>query len=109
MKKPQSDPAPDLAERVPGEAGPVREARDVELERSGWERRFTGAPPRLKEVQELYERLGLEVLLDPLSADELPQGCDDCTLATSWFKVVYTRESRASVRPARSEDSEDTE
>lgn len=77
--------------RRPGEESPSRLARDAELGRSGWIRRFTGAPPRLAEVRELYESLGLEVLLDPVSAEELPEGCGDCTLATSWFRVVYTR------------------
>ena len=71
--------------------GPIRRERDEELARAGWVHRFTGAPPRLKEVQELYERLGMEVLLDVLSAEELPEGCDDCSLATNWFKVIYTR------------------
>ncbi len=71
--------------------GPIRRSRDEELARDGWTHRFTGGPPRLKEVQELYERLGMEVLLDSLSAEELPEGCDDCSLATNWFKVVYTR------------------
>ncbi len=70
---------------------PIRQARDKELARAGWEHRFTGAPPRLKEVQELYERLGMEVLLDSMLGDELPDGCDGCTLATNWFKVIYTR------------------
>lgn len=79
--------------RRPGEESALRVARDAELARSGWERRFTGAPPRLAEVRELYESLGLEVLLDPVSAEELPEGCGDCRLATSWFQVVYTRRS----------------
>ncbi len=76
--------------------GPLRQARDEELARAGWTHRFTGAPPRLKEVQELYERLGMEVLLDPVAAEELPDGCDDCMLATNWFKVIYTRTSEVS-------------
>ena len=76
----------------PAEArSPARQARDEELARVGWTHRFTGAPPRLKEVQDLYERLGMEVFLDSLSMEELPEGCDDCSLATNWFKVVYTR------------------
>jgi len=33
----------------------------------------------------------MEVLLDSMLGDELPDGCDGCTLATNWFKVVYTR------------------
>ena len=76
--------------------GPIRQARDEELARSGWTHRFTGAPPRLNEVQQLYEQLGMEVLLDPVSPEELPEGCDECTLATNWFKVIYTRTSEVS-------------
>jgi hypothetical protein len=71
--------------------GPVRRARDEELARSGWTHRFTGGPPRLEEIQQLYEQLGMEVLLDSLLPEELPDGCDVCTLATNWFKVIYTR------------------
>ncbi|MDH3733388.1 MAG: hypothetical protein OEU54_07620 [Gemmatimonadota bacterium] len=70
---------------------PERAARDEELEASGWLRRFTGSPPRLQEIRELYEGLGWEVHLDELSEDELPEGCGDCTLALSLFRVVYTR------------------
>jgi hypothetical protein len=76
--------------------GPIRQARDEELARAGWTRRFMGAPPRLKEVQQLYEQLGMDVLLDPVLAEELAEGCDDCTLATNWFKVIYTRTSEVS-------------
>ena len=76
--------------------GPVRQARDEELAQAGWTHRFTGGPPRLDEIQQLYEQLGMEVLLDPLLPEELPDGCDVCTLATSWFKVIYTRTSEVS-------------
>lgn len=77
--------------RRPGEAGPQREARDDELAGEGWMRRFTGAPPRLREVKDLYETLGLEVLLDDLSPEELPEDCSGCAIALSLFQVVYTR------------------
>jgi hypothetical protein len=73
------------------EVGPQRDARDAELAGRGWLRRFTGSPPRLTEVTELYETLGLEVLLDPLTAEELPDTCAGCTAAMSLFRVVYTR------------------
>ena len=94
--------------RRPGAAGPQREERDEELAELGWTRRFTGAPPRLKEVTELYETLGMEVLLDSVSSDELPEGCGDCTLATSWFKVIYTR-PRGPSRTPESDDGEEME
>lgn len=69
----------------------VRRARDVELGLEGWTRRFTGSPPRLGEVTELYERTGQEVLLDDVLPGELARECEGCTLALSLFKVVYTR------------------
>ncbi len=78
----------------------VREARDAELALEGWTRRFVGAPPRLEEVTSLYESLGLEVLLDPLSPAELPPGCDGCSLATGWFRAIYTRPRAAAAREA---------
>ena len=80
-----------LGTRRPGEIGPRREARDTELAGAGWQRRFTGAPPRLVEVTELYEALGWEVMLDELSPEELPEDCGGCSLALSFFRVVYTR------------------
>ena len=69
----------------------IRRARDEELERDGWTRRFTGSPPRLVEVRELYEATGQEVLLDPVLPGELARECEGCTLALSLFRVIYTR------------------
>ena len=69
----------------------VRRARDDELARDGWTRRFTGSPPRLVELKELYETTGQEVLLDPVLPGELARECEGCTLALSLFKVIYTR------------------
>lgn len=68
-----------------------RPARDAELSESGWERRFIGAPPRLTEVSELYASLGLEVLLDAVTDQELEEECAGCALALTLFRVVYTR------------------
>lgn len=74
-----------------GPGGPVRERRDTELAGEGWVRRFVGGPPRLLEMTELYESLGHEVLLDPLTPGELGRRCGDCALALELFRVVYTR------------------
>ena len=84
---------------------PARALRDLELSRTGWERRFVGAPPRLLETVDLYESLGREVLLDPLTPDELAEECAGCTLALSLFRVVYTRPRGSSTggHPNRSE------
>lgn len=69
----------------------ARRRRDEELRREGWVRKFTGSPPRLVETRELYESLGLEVLLDPLVPGELADECEGCTLALTMFRVIYTR------------------
>lgn len=62
-----------------------------ELAREGWERRFVGGPPRLEEIVELYESLGLEVRLEPLDPGELADECAGCRLALALYRAVYTR------------------
>jgi hypothetical protein len=69
----------------------VRRERDEVLALDGWTRRFTGAPPRLVEVRELYESIGQQVLLDDVLPGELAAECEGCTLALALFKVIYTR------------------
>lgn len=66
-------------------------ARDSELARAGWTRRFVAAPPRLGEMADLYESLGLEVILEPLAADDMAEECGDCALARTVFRIIYTR------------------
>jgi len=68
-----------------------REERDKELGRAGWSRRFSGPVNRMQDSIDLYESLGMEVLLDDLSANELADECGDCRLAVTFFKVLYTR------------------
>jgi len=81
--------------RARGGSGHERKRRrDAELAREGWTRRFVGGPPRLQEVRELYESVGLEVRLEPLGSEELNPECGDCTLARTFFRVVYTRRTR---------------
>jgi hypothetical protein len=72
-------------------ATPRTAEKDEELARQGWIRRFVGGPPRLQEVRELYESLGLEVRFETLSPDELAEECGDCALALALFRVIYTR------------------
>jgi hypothetical protein len=78
-----------------GDIPSVRRARDAELAAAGWVRRFTGSPPRLVEVKELYESTGQDVLLDEVLPGELAAECEGCTLALSLFKVIYTRRPEA--------------
>lgn len=92
-------PTPDTASAAAGAAvglpdadvPEVRRARDLELARDGWIRRFTGSPPRLGELKELYELTGKDVLLDDVLPGELARECEGCALALSLFKVIYTR------------------
>ncbi|MFV2006921.1 MAG: hypothetical protein ACC667_05720 [Longimicrobiales bacterium] len=44
---------------------------------------------------DLYESLGMEVMLDDLSANELAAECGECALAVTFFKVLYTRRRKA--------------
>ena len=69
----------------------VRRTRDSELAAEGWVRRFTGSPPRLGELKDLYEATGRDVLLDDVLPGELAAECEGCTLALALFKVIYTR------------------
>ena len=83
---------PEAAVGLPGRDVPaVRRARDGELAADGWVRRFTGSPPRLGELTELYEATGQEVLQDDVLPGELATECEGCTLALALFKVIYTR------------------
>lgn len=56
-----------------------------------WERRFAAAPPRLAEMVTLYESLGYDVRLEPVERAELPVSCDNCALALSLSRTIYTR------------------
>lgn len=66
--------------------------RNAALASAGWTRRFVAAPPRLREMAELYEALGLETRLEPLAGDDLAEECGDCALARAVFRIIYTRE-----------------
>jgi hypothetical protein len=59
---------------------------------TGWERRTTTDEPRLSELVELYEELGFEVMLRPISREKLGQDCQECYLAEpDRFRTIYTR------------------
>lgn len=68
---------------------PDQAARPIDDEQ--WERRFAAAPPRLAEMVMLYESLGYEVRLEPVERAELPVSCDNCALALSLSRAIYTR------------------
>ena len=69
----------------------VTELKDGPLEKEGWVRRSILDEPRLSEVVEMYEEMGLEVLVIDMDPD-LADGCDICITGESEkMKVVYTR------------------
>lgn len=67
--------------------------RHRELVENGWVRRFTVEEPRLSEMRELYESMGLEVLVEPGIPEE-GQECNCCFGADGfqqYCKTIYTR------------------
>ncbi len=59
----------------------------------GWQRRFTIEEPRLTEMKESYEALGLEVRIETGIPDEAAE-CTDCFTVEGFaekYKTIYTR------------------
>lgn len=73
--------------KVPS-SDPVVEA---DLATRGWKRCFIADEPRLSEAVEVYEEMGLDVKLVPVSfADE---ACAECMKrAPDRYRVIFTRE-----------------
>jgi len=66
---------------------------------AGWTRRFMGEPSRAEESAEIYEQLGLEVLLAAPAPQGFAEGCQGCAKAAcSAYLVVYTRRKREEER-----------
>jgi uncharacterized metal-binding protein YceD (DUF177 family) len=65
--------------------------RQEALALQGWERQATYDEPRLSEMAEVYEEIGLEVHLEPFHPDEEP-GCTGCmAMMPEQYKTIYTR------------------
>ncbi|MDX9999900.1 MAG: hypothetical protein RBU30_01255 [Polyangia bacterium] len=57
----------------------------------GWKRCFVAEEPRLSEMVEAYEELGLEVITLPVDLDG--QACSECMrLTPDRLRVIYTRQ-----------------
>jgi hypothetical protein len=57
----------------------------------GWEKKTTYDEPRLAEMLEIYEEIGLEVHLEPFNATN-EDGCTGCMQQfPDRFKTIYTR------------------
>lgn len=76
--------------------------RDEELKRGGWERKSVAGEPRLSELVELYQSIGLEVHLEPVSEDASEE-CQICFEGQpkGKYMVIYARKREGS----KSEDS----
>ena len=65
-------------------------SREEELQKEGWEKRFTMDEPRLSEMAEQYKELGFEVLLEPI--DLSSEECLTCiTASPDRYRTIYTR------------------
>lgn len=67
--------------------------RHKDLIEQGWIRRFTAEEPRLTEVKDLYESLGLEVVIEPAVPEDDREctGCFDVEGFQERYKTIYTR------------------
>jgi hypothetical protein len=65
--------------------------RRERLEREGWSMRTIQDEPRLSELKQLYEDMGFEVMILPLSPDD----CGECTECfdreEGRYKTLFTR------------------
>ena len=65
--------------------------REQELLRQGWEKRTTYDEPRLSEMAEMYEELGLEVHLEPFDPTD-KSDCAECMRQQpERYKTIYVR------------------
>lgn len=63
------------------------------LVEEGWRFRFTGEEPRVSELKEFYEDMGLETLVKTGALDDGTE-CRSCMTAQGFednYKTVYTR------------------
>ena len=76
--------------------------REDELVKAGWERRFIACEPRLSEMVEMYEEIGLKVHLEPLPAKEEMEkdgantcSDSDCTICfdadRERYRIIFTK------------------
>jgi hypothetical protein len=67
--------------------------RHRKLIEEGWLRRFTAEEPRLSEMKQFYECLGLEVLVEAGTPDEDGEctSCFDLEGFQERYKTIYTR------------------
>jgi len=70
--------------------------REQELNKKGWTKQSSHDEPRLSDIVEMYEEIGLEVLLELFNPDEEP-GCTECMRENRRkYKTIYTRKAVSS-------------
>lgn len=72
---------------VPGCMSPP----NPELIAKGWERRFVADAKRAQDALEMYEELGHEVRIEPITLEVLKDECHGCLVILKQLKAVYTR------------------
>jgi hypothetical protein len=66
-------------------------SREIELIQTGWTKQSTHDEPRLSDVVEAYEEMGLEVHLESFDPHE-EEGCTECMrVSPEKYKTIYTR------------------
>jgi hypothetical protein len=70
--------------------------RHRDLLQNGWVRRFSAEEPRLSEMKEFYESLGMEVTIEPgtIGEDEECKSCFEADGFEDRYKTIYTRGDR---------------
>ena len=64
---------------------------EEKLIKEGWVKQTTYDDPRLSEMVQMYQEIGLEVHLEPFNAEN-EIGCTGCLQeAPDQFKTIYTR------------------
>ncbi len=72
-------------------ASTSKEQSKKQLRKEGWEERFTIETERSQEYADLYESLGMEVLIYPVDLETSPE-CDACIKTDpAGYRVIWTR------------------
>jgi len=66
--------------------------RDERLALEGWTKKFTCDADRVSEFVEMYESIGFEVRVEPVSPDDPDLTCQACFVGNrEGYKTIYTR------------------
>ncbi len=66
--------------------------RDERLARDGWVKKFTCDASRVEEFIEIYDSIGFEVRVEPVSENDPDLTCQACFVGNREdYKTIYTR------------------